>query len=78
MHFSPEHVRATWRVSENDEGGLHVAGAVPLRPEQIPLSALRELLGAMTKATEELFGYVEIWESRKGLPPGQERQLGPE
>lgn len=75
VHFSPEHVRATWRVREDDSGGLRLSGGVPLRPEQIPLTALVELLGAMTRATEELFGYVETWESRKGLPPGEERQL---
>jgi hypothetical protein len=80
VHFSPEHVRASWRVNEdedggNDETGLYLSGAVPLQPEQIPLSALQELLGAMTKATEELFGYVEVWESRKVLPPGEVRDF---
>jgi hypothetical protein len=25
----------------------------------------------MIKATEELFGYSEVWESRKGLPLGE-------
>jgi hypothetical protein len=73
VHFSPEHVRAAWQAKE-DEGGLTLSGGIPLRPEQIPASALRELLGAMIKATEELFGYAEIWESRKDLPPGQERR----
>lgn len=36
-----------------------------IRPEQIPLSALEELLAAMTQATGELFGYVEMWEATK-------------
>ena len=46
-----------------------------IRPEQIPLSALQELIGALTQATEELFGYVELWESRKGLPSGETRDI---
>jgi hypothetical protein len=29
------------------------------------LSALEELLAAMTQATGELFGYVEMWEATK-------------
>ena len=49
---------------------------IPLQPERIPLSALKELIGAMTKATEQLFGYVEMWEQRKGLPLGEVRPLG--
>lgn len=49
---------------------------IPLRPERIPLSAMQELVGAMLKATEQVFGYVEIWEQRKGLPLGQIRQIG--
>lgn len=43
---------------------------VPLQPERIPLSALQELIRAMVKATEEVFGYIEAWEQRKGLPLG--------
>jgi hypothetical protein len=37
---------------------------------------LKGVLGAMIKATEEIFGYVEAWEARKGLPLGQARELG--
>jgi hypothetical protein len=79
VHFSPEHVRAAWQVRQGDGdadgGGLRLSGAIPLRPEQIPLSTLDELLAAMTKATEELFGYSEAWESRKGRPAGQGRDI---
>lgn len=83
VHFSPEHVRAAWRVTDDGgdddaESGVdrRLTGAIPLQPDQIPLSALRELLGAMIQATEQLFGYSEVWESRKGLPPGEMRDLG--
>jgi len=37
---------------------------------------LAELIGAMVQATEEIFGYLEAWESRKGLPLGEMRDLG--
>jgi hypothetical protein len=37
---------------------------------------LSELIGATVQATEEVFGYIELWESRKGLPPGEMRDLG--
>lgn len=79
VHFSPEHVRAAWTIKErkNEDGGLVrvLSGALPLRSEQIPERALQELLGAMTQATKELFGYVEAWEARKGLPAGEIREL---
>jgi hypothetical protein len=78
VHFSPEHVYAAVRLARDDDGEptntLQIE--IPLRPERIPLSALEELLGAMTKATEEVFGYMEVWEQRKGPPLGQIRELG--
>ena len=75
VHFSPDLVRAAWQGRE-DGGGITLSGAVPLRPEQIPVAALQELISAMIKATEELFAYSEAWESRKGLPYGEARTLG--
>ncbi len=83
VHFSPAHLRAAWQLrdDEPDETGAVTAtlsGSIPIRPEQIPLSALQELLGAMIQATSELFAYSEIWESRKGLPSGEMRELRPE
>lgn len=76
VHFSPAHVVANWQVEDDDEGGTNLSGAIPIQPERIPLSVLKEVLGAMIKATEEIFGYVEAWEARKGLPRGQARELG--
>lgn len=78
VHFSPAHLRAAWRIKEDadESGAAIISGSVPLRREDIPLSAFQELIGAMTQATAELFGYVELWESRKGLPPGEMRELG--
>jgi hypothetical protein len=74
VHFSPAHLYAAWQLEDAaDERAVgRTVGGVPIRPNQIPLSALQELLGAMIQATEELFGYVEVWESRKGLRSGQE------
>jgi hypothetical protein len=81
VHLSPEHLWATVRLIDhgNDTSGapdVSISAAVPLSREHIPISAMQELLAAMTRATEELFGYIETWESRKGLPPGQTRLLG--
>ncbi len=74
VHFSPDLVRAAWQARE-DDGALVISGALPIRPNQIPPDALQELVGAMIKATEELFGYSEAWESRKGSPRGEARSL---
>jgi hypothetical protein len=73
VHFSPEHIRAAWRASEDESREIHMG--IPIPREHIPLSALSGLLGAITQATEELFGYLEIWESRKGLPSGETRDI---
>jgi hypothetical protein len=78
VHFSSVHIFAAVRLAPEDDGepSNTIQITVPLQPERIPLSALEELLGAMTKATEEVFGYVEIWQKRKGLPLGEVRELG--
>ncbi|MFI5040776.1 MAG: hypothetical protein ACHQNA_02830 [Acidimicrobiales bacterium] len=76
VHLSPLLARMGWHTESTDLGEHVLAGRFPLTPEDIPVSALEELLGAMTKATEELFGYFEVWEARKGLPLGQTRPLG--
>jgi hypothetical protein len=77
VHFSPVHVYAGTRVRRGDDGeGMTLQMQVPLQPERIPLNALQELIGAMVKGTEEIFGYVEVWEQCKGLPLGQVRELG--
>lgn len=76
VHFSPIHVYAGTQVSGgNDLANATMQMRVPLPPERIPLTALEELIGAMIKATEQSFGYVELWEQRKGLPLGEIRQL---
>ncbi len=69
VHLSVNHLHAAWQIT-----GSQVSAGVPLRPDVIPGRLWLELLAAMTKATEQLFGYVEMWESRKGLPPGQARK----
>lgn len=77
VHLSPAHLWATWQLGEDgakDTGDMAISGAIPIRPEQIPLSAMQELLEAMIKATAELFAYVQAWERRKGLPSGEVRE----
>ena len=68
VHFSPAHISGAVQITPNEsssESFLKLFGGIPIRPEQIPLSALEELLGAMMQATGELFGYVEMWEATK-------------
>lgn len=69
VHLSFNHVSAAWQVTGN-----RFSFGLPLRPDVVPGKLWVELLEAMIKATEEVFGYVEIWESRKGLPLGQARE----
>jgi len=71
-HFSPDHLRAAWRITEH-EIELRLEGGIPARPEMIGPAPMRELLLAIVRATEEIFSYVEAWESRKGLPLGESR-----
>jgi hypothetical protein len=76
VHFSPAHLRAAWQIGPAKAGdgeGLVLSGGVPIRPEQIPLRELEQLLGAMIGATEQVIWYVGAWEKRKGLPIGQMR-----
>ena len=79
-HFSPAHIRAAWRIAEQDDSEgkpeIRIEGSIPLRPRIIGAQPMQELLGAMVMATAEVFGYAEVWEARKGLPLGQARQLG--
>ena len=83
VHLSPDLLHAVVEFSnraenEGDPPEMWVGVGIPIRRERIPLQALEELIGAMTQATEEIFGYIEAWESRKGLPVGQVRDLGPD
>jgi hypothetical protein len=71
VHLSPAHIHAAWRV-EGDSFG-HLSGGLPIRPEIVGSEPMDELLRAMTQATEDLITWVQSWEARKGLPPGQSR-----
>ena len=75
IHLSPFHITSSWKVTDDPGVGPGLVGRFPLDLHEVPKAALEELLGAMTKATEALFGYIELWESRKGLPPGEMRDL---
>jgi hypothetical protein len=67
IHFSPAHISGAVQVTpdSSDESILNVFGGVPIRPEQIPLVMLERQLGAMLRATTELFFYVRGWGSTK-------------
>lgn len=71
VHFSVSHMRATTQVGADDEFFM----SVPLRPSVLPESLWHEIYAASTRATEELFEYVRGWACRKGMPPGEVREL---
>lgn len=71
VHFSVSHMKATTQVGDNNEFFM----GIPLRPSVVPESLLQEIYSAAAQATEELFSYVRGWASRKGMPPGEVRDL---
>lgn len=71
VHFSVSHMAATTQVGDNDDFFM----GVPLRPTVLPESLWHEVYAAAIRATEELFDYARGWASRKGLPPGEIREL---
>ena len=79
VHLSPAHMFAAWQIEdievEGEQAYKNLLGSIPSRPERIPVSSLSELIEAMIQATGEIFGYAELWESRKGLPPGEMRDI---
>lgn len=71
VHFSLSHMVATVQAS----GELELTMGVPLQPHVIPESLWHEVYAASIRATEEFFVYVRGWASRKGMPPGEFRDL---
>lgn len=71
VHFSVRHMAATTQVGEDND----IFMGVPLRPTVLPESLWSEVYGAAIRATEELFDYARGWASRKGLAPGETREL---
>lgn len=62
VHLSAGHVSTAFRLGE--EEGEFVVG-IPLPREFVPVSVWSEILGATTKATEELLGYAVGWAMEK-------------
>lgn len=71
VHFSVRHMAATTQVGDDNDFFM----GVPLRPTVLPESLWQEVYAAAIRAAEELFDYARGWASRKGLPPGQTREL---
>ena len=71
VHFSVSHMAATTQVGDDNDFFM----SVPLRPTVLPESLWNEVYAAAIRATEELFDYARGWASRKGLPPGETREL---
>lgn len=73
VHFSSVHLHHGGRVTE--EGELELRAGFD--PDWLPESFWAELLGAMTQATEEIFGYFELWaEHKKELPERRQESEG--
>ena len=78
VHLSPELVHSVFAIEEDDDGdepSRTIGFSIPIARKRIPEEALQEWLDVMTRATEDLFGYFEAWESRKGLPLGEMRDI---
>ena len=71
VHFSDRHLFNANRMGD-DATSPTLLGRVPLPPEDIPVSFLQELLGAMRQATRDLFGLLEVWEEWKLTHPDAE------
>jgi hypothetical protein len=65
IHLSPLHFTGHLGL---DEAAQTLQMEFPLGRERIPARFLAEVQGAMAQATEELFGYTEVWEHRKDHP----------
>ena len=79
VHLSPELVHSVFHIEDGDgdEPSRTIGFSIRIGRKRIPNEALQELLDLMTRATEHLFGYFEAWESRKGLPLGEMRDIRP-
>jgi len=79
VHLSPDHLRAVFHSKETtDREGQPILvfdGGIPISAISDPAGGLADLLDAMTRGTAELFASMEVWESRKGLPRGQTRDI---
>jgi len=71
VHFSVSHMRATTQVGAENDFFM----GIPLRPTVLPESLWLEVYGAASQATEEIVDYALEWASRKGLPPGETREI---
>ena len=77
VHLSSRHVFNASSLKERD-GGSSIVGRIPLPIEEIPVSFLEELIGAMRQATRDLFGWFEMWEEWKASHPEAEGRLDAE
>lgn len=71
VHFSHRHLLNANRMGAEATAPT-LSSRVPLPPEDIPVSFLQELVGAMRQATRGLFGLLEIWEEWKLTHPDAE------
>lgn len=71
VHFSVRHMSATTQVGEGNEFFM----GIPLRPTVIPESLWHEIYIASSRATEEILDYVLGWAARKGMTPGEAREV---
>ncbi|MGY1885224.1 hypothetical protein ACI799_07990 [Blastococcus sp. SYSU DS0753] len=75
VHFSPAHIAAAWQIDKLDNRPGAISGGLPYRPGTIPAGQWLELLDALIQATVDLFEYLWQWSARKGLPPGEVREV---
>ncbi|MBN8867163.1 MAG: hypothetical protein J0H98_06390 [Solirubrobacterales bacterium] len=78
VHFSPEHFHATWKLDERtkepDTIGT-IQSRIPMGPDAVPAEMVADILETMIEVTKVVFAYAEAWTSRKGMPPGEMREI---
>ena len=75
VHLSNRHIFNASRLKESAEPMPAIVSRIPLPIDEIPVSFLEELLGAMRQATRDLFGWFEAWEDWKATHPEAEHPL---
>jgi hypothetical protein len=70
VHLSERHIVNASQLKGEEEHTI--VSRIPLPIEEIPVSFLAEVLGAMYQSTHDLFAWFEVWEGWKTANPPDE------
>jgi hypothetical protein len=72
VHLSRAQVMAPWEFATGAPVGT-LRLRFPMRRAAIPSAFLKNMVAAMSEATDDLLTYLDFWRRRKGLPLGEAR-----